>query len=164
MEKEEIIENNKMLARFLGYEYFGFKETKRNTYNFTDEFLGWRLKDIKNVHIQLAPKDWFIGRNHHDLPFYNDWNWLMKVIDKFHYLPLEEPNYHIDIGKNHCRVIYNWDDYMQDVLSENFRFKTFDKSSKDYRYELFSKGKIEAVYTAVVELLKHYNETTKMHT
>ena len=78
MEKEEIIENNKMLARFLGYEYFGFKETKRNTYNFTDEFLGWRLKDIKNVQIQLAPKDWFIGRNHHDLPFYNDCNWLMK--------------------------------------------------------------------------------------
>ena len=72
MKKEDILAGNKVMAEFLGYKYYPHTEPYGR-----DRVAGWVKSGLsfKNPHFSL-------GRSHRDLPFYNDWNALMRVIDK----------------------------------------------------------------------------------
>jgi hypothetical protein len=70
-----------------------------------------------------------------DLNFDTDWNWLIVAVEK-----IESMNYYVDIMNK--AVSINNDEYM-----------IVDLSGKDFN------TKIEAVYTAVVEFIKFYNQT-----
>jgi len=72
MSKEDIMEGNKVMAEFLGYKYYPHTKPYGR-----DRVKGWVKSGLspKNPHFSL-------GRSHRDFPFYNDWNALMRVIDK----------------------------------------------------------------------------------
>lgn len=123
------IERNKILARFLGYEYFGY-DGKSPGYAFTNDYLGWRLKDLKNTPLKLVPKDWFICRKHHELPFDKDWNWIMKVIDK-----LEKDSYLIEISTENLVIKKSYDFYAPNKL---IAFHTFKDNKLQLTFETLS--------------------------
>lgn len=64
MTKEEILEANKLFAEYLGYKYFPKIDN--------EESPGWRKDTVIKGHGYLC-------RNHNQLPFYKDWNWMMKL-------------------------------------------------------------------------------------
>ena len=75
-----IIEKNKIIAKFMGYYYkpFDFK-LKKSRFN----FWGWRKDKV------FLPKSCtkgkigdrnYLCRRHKDLKFHEDWNWLIDVI------------------------------------------------------------------------------------
>ena len=67
-----------------------------------------------------------------ELKFHSDWNWLMEVVEK-----IESLGYRIEIVKHICRIYLSNKETI--IISENT-------------------PKIEAVYNAVVEFIKWYNE------
>ena len=66
------------------------------------------------------------------LKYHEDWNWLMEVVEK-----IESLGYRIEIVKHICRIYLSNKETI--IISENT-------------------PKIEAVYNAVVEFIKWYNE------
>ncbi len=100
-------ENNKLIAEFLQPSFNGF-----GTYEFKGSFYG-SLK----------------------LKFHNDWNWLMKVVEK-----IESLGYDVFINTCVCRIT----DVGQDILED---IETFNYENKK-----------QAVYNACVEFIKWYNK------
>lgn len=74
-------ETNKKLAEFLGFELSHKIERVPNN-------------EIFKEHINL------ITDNADNLPFHNDWNWLMTVIEK-----IESLGYCVDIKLEYCRIV-----------------------------------------------------------
>jgi hypothetical protein len=70
-----------------------------------------------------------------ELKYDTDWNWLMVVVEK-----IESMNYYVDI-MNKAVSINNDEDMIVDLSGKDFSTK------------------IEAVYTAVLEFIKWYNQT-----
>ena len=66
-----------------------------------------------------------------ELKYHEDWNWLMEVVEK-----IESLGYRIEIVKHICRIYLSNKETI--IISENT-------------------PKIEAVYNAVVEFIKWYN-------
>lgn len=80
MGKIDITEGNKLLARFEGYEYFGFNDERLIENGFTYD-AGWK----RNARIRKMDKmAWYskayLCRNHAELRYYNEFEWLMRVI------------------------------------------------------------------------------------
>ena len=69
------------------------------------------------------------------LKYHEDWNWLMIVVEK-----IESLGYRIEIVKHICRIYLSNKETI--IISENT-------------------PKIEAVYNAVVEFIKWYNNQNK---
>jgi hypothetical protein len=72
MTKEEIMTGNKTMAEYLGYVYYPHTKPYGR-----DNVVGW-LKP------KMSPKNphFYLCRSHRDLPFYNSWDALMRVVDK----------------------------------------------------------------------------------
>lgn len=68
-----ILENNKNLARYMGYIYFPAGEG-------CDP--GWKVSE------DVSAKDdtgaYFLCRSHNELKYHYDWNWLMQIIFELH--------------------------------------------------------------------------------
>lgn len=73
MDKNTIVEANKLFARYLGYQYYPKVGDEKNP--------GWRLHKNASLHPKLKSY-WYLCRNHNDLPFKRDWNWMMKLNKK----------------------------------------------------------------------------------
>jgi hypothetical protein len=104
------------------------------------EFLGFQLQTDPNKrwYNQYFVKDTLekpYSNRIEILHFDTDWNWLIVAVEK-----IESMNYYVDIMNK--AVSINNDEYM-----------IVDLSGKDFN------TKIEAVYTAVVEFIKFYNQT-----
>ena len=67
--------------------------------------------------------------------YHADWNWLMEVVEK-----IESKGFDVFINTCVCRVTDVGEDRFEDI-------ETFNSASK-----------IQAVYSAVVEFIKWYNE------
>jgi hypothetical protein len=70
MDKNKILEGNKLIAQFLGYKYFPYP----------DKNPGWRKE---RWHPNIS--DTYLGRSHKDLDFNTNWNSLMDVVQKIKY-------------------------------------------------------------------------------
>ena len=121
---ENIIENNKIIAEFLDWEFDDLSETFETPFlklvepqAFGDEQFSCKLQDF-------------------ELEFHSDWNWLMEVVEK-----IESLGYRIEIVKHICRIYLSNKETI--IISENT-------------------PKIEAVYNAVVEFIKWYNNKNKV--
>ena len=157
MNNKEIIEMNKVIARFMGYEYFPY-EGVPNDRTFTSEFFGWRAKDLPNTVLGLAPEHWFLCRKHFELAFHYDWSWLMRVINKIHSIGendifCSKHNYHVQITKRFTRVIYDWNKFGSTEDIKDLE----GKISRDYRYVLFNESSIKATFQAVYDFIIYYN-------
>ena len=128
---ENDIENNKIIAEFLNWEFDDLSETFETPFlklvdphAFGDEQFSCKLQDF-------------------ELEFHSDWNWLMKVVEKIENLQDE----------NNC-AIYN-------VQIEQSFTEIIDNHTSETIVEVDSNSKIEAVYQSCVEFIKWYNEQNK---
>ena len=125
---ENIIENNKMIAEFLDWEFDDLSETFETPFlklvepqAFGDEQFSCKLQDF-------------------ELEFHSDWNWLMEVVEKIENLQDE----------NNC-AIYN-------VRIEQCFVEIIINHISEIIVEVDSNSKIQAVYQACVEFIKWYNK------
>ena len=128
---ENIIENNKMIAEFLDWEFDDLSETFETPFlklvdpqAFGDEQFSCKLQDF-------------------ELDFHTDYNWLIKVVEKIENLQDE----------NNC-AIYN-------VRIEQCFVEIIINHISETIVEVDSNSKIQAVYQACVEFIKWYNEQNK---
>ena len=128
---ENIIENNKMIAEFLDWEFDDLSETFETPFlklvdpqAFGDEQFSCKLQDF-------------------ELDFHTDYNWLIKVVEKIENLQDE----------NSC-AIYN-------VRIEQCFVEIIINHISETIVEVDSNSKIQAVYQACVEFIKWYNEQNK---
>ena len=91
---ENIIENNKIIAEFLNWEFDDLSETFETPFlklvepqAFGDEQFSCKLQDF-------------------ELEFHSDWNWLMEVVEKIENLSKEGETYMFSITKFSARVTY----------------------------------------------------------
>ena len=126
---ENIIENNKLIAKFMGLNktkmFFNLK-----TGNYVK-------KETADCDIKVV--DVYLKNNKPITNFYyhSDWNWLMQVVEKIENLSKEGETYMFSITKFSARVTYKGSRIV-DLPIDN--------------------TKIEAVYNACVEFIKWYNE------
>lgn len=79
--KEQIIEGNKLLAEFMDYGYIPFNNDQKFK-------AGWWKKDttekvkLMEPHYTKMGKSNYLCRNNNELRYYNEWNWIMEVVDK----------------------------------------------------------------------------------
>lgn len=85
MEKEEILQYNKMCAGFLGYVYVSSLDVKEGKYH-SSIIAGW-YKKVPGIYLPRLNFHLYIGRNHFDLKFDSDWNWIHEVVDTINKLP-----------------------------------------------------------------------------
>ena len=130
---DNIIENNKLIAEFLNWEFDDLSETFETPFlklvephAFGDEQFSCKLQDF-------------------ELEFHSDWNWLMSVVEKIENLQDE----------NNC-AIYN-------VQIEQSFTEIIDNHTSETIVEVDSNSKIQAVYQACVEFIKWYNEQNKIN-
>ena len=126
------IENNKIIAEFLNWEFDDLSETFETPFlklvepqAFGDEQFSCKLQDF-------------------ELEFHSDWNWLMSVVEKIENLQDE----------NNC-AIYNVQ------IEQSFTEIIDNHTSETIIYDIDADSKIEAVYNTVIEFIKWYNEQNK---
>ena len=110
------------------------------------EFLDWEFDDLSETFetpfLKLVDPEAFGDEQFScklqdfELEFHSDWNWLMEVVEK-----IESLGYRIEIVKHICRIYLSNKETI--IISENT-------------------PKIEAVYNAVVEFIKWYNNQNKV--
>lgn len=114
MSKEEIVEANKMFAEYLGYKYYPKIDGEQNP--------GWRKEVVLKGHGYLC-------RTHNQLPFYNDWNWMMKINVKLTldlYSSYQEPNINFKLYKLN---VMNGD--LKEAFKELYKYFKTNNYAKD---------------------------------
>ncbi len=135
------MENNKLIAEFMGMEYD--KETDR-----------WYDKEAK------LPEPY-----HKYIPFHYSWDWLMPVVEKIEMMLVPFPEKYRKIGR--LKNVTKASVWFQIIYDDKAEFLGWSFSvaldptgiikEDDTRY----KTKIEATYKAVVEFIKWYNTQEK---
>ena len=83
------LENNKLIAEFLGYIDNGCSED------------GFLIHPVTNYDVEIS-----------SLKYHEDWNWLMEVVEK-----IESLGYRIEIVKHICRIYLSNKETI--IISEN---------------------------------------------
>jgi hypothetical protein len=111
-------ENNKIIAKFMGFEI-------KNKINYVPSSLPKCMKDAEHLKVNKSE----------NLPFHNDWNWLMEVVEKI-------------------RSIDN-------KAKGNFRTSLlhYQRNNRTIFGLSILEGK-EYVYNACLEFIKWYNENS----
>jgi hypothetical protein len=136
------MENNDLIAEFMGYEkvtvgYFG-----------TDDETEWQkehdywmfdvgLTEIGDYYVNVPKKEFYKIENME--LWYGEWNKLMNVIEK-----IENMGYEVSIINNECEI-------GEDVDAEHY----VGLVCKQEKY------KITSVYSAIVEFINWYNNKEK---
>lgn len=132
--KNEINENNALIAKFMGYEYFPYMPDN-NSIN-----AGWR-KPAKGAY---KLEDYYLSRTTKDLAYHKDWNWIMKVVKKICEIHNGKFNISISsIGMWTCFI--NRDDISENEISSYGGFNPI----------------IINVWKSVVDFIKLYNKNLK---
>ncbi len=108
-------EKNIVIAEFMGFEI-------KNKINYVPSSLPNCMKNAEHLKVDKSE----------NLPFHNDWNWLMQVVEK-----IESLGYRVTIVRHICRIDLTEESKL--IISEDIK-------------------KIEAVYTACLEFIKWYNK------
>ena len=131
---ENIIENNKIIAEFLEWEFDDLSETFETPFlklvepqAFGDEQFSCKLQDF-------------------ELEFHSDWNWLMKVVEKIHSMQ----SYGVLINPNGT--------YIQD---EDDKVICMTFKNEEVNGEIISSSNIEATFNCCAEFVKWYNQQNK---
>ena len=129
---KNIIENNKLIAEFLDWEFDDLSETFETpflklveTHAFGDEQFSCKLQDF-------------------ELEFHRSWDWLMVVVEKIE--SIEYGIYQVDILQEGCKILERCR-----LLIDNRVGKLESDTTK-----------IESVYLACVEFIKWYNNKNKV--
>ena len=127
MAQEETIENNKLIAEFMGGEFANHNCQPTAYWEF------WKDEPPSN-----AP---YIFNRH--LKYHTSWDWLMPVVEKVTSLTKEKryipPGKYLEYKEQRDKYDEQWE-------------KLFDYQA----YNFFS-GEIKSIYQAIVEFIKWYN-------
>lgn len=137
MTKEEILEGNKLIAKFIDLTpHELFPDEMSAPINFS-----WMATRI-NVSSMYAKEDNEFISFEDFFEFHSSYDWLMPVVEKIEYIKDNDGNYKFSfvIGKDFCGIEYNDIDRKQIVVSSVYRNKIF------------------SIFKAIVEFIKLYNE------
>ena len=123
---ENIIENNKLIAEFLVNNEGNLVKIRDGVYSTIDD------NEVPDDDLTI-----------NDLKYHEDWNWLMRLVEKIENLQDE----------NNC-AIYN-------VQTEQCFVEIIINHTSETIVEVDSNSKIQAVYRACVEFIKWYNKQNK---
>ena len=130
---ENNIENNKLIAEFLGFELFNNKYYELSQFGYMKTNGEW--------------SDVFYPET---LKFHKDWNWLMEVVENIESL---EDTERFEITNSGVNITH--------YQTKEVKFIYNGYHTNKGMYLLTEKAvdtKIEAVYMAVVEFIKWYNK------
>jgi hypothetical protein len=142
MSEQKILENNKLIARFMGYtdtsDEFKIKwldvQDMERVNKAGRKYIPILIKNKGLVSEQILFED--------SMQYHSSWNWLMLVIGKIQKLYDSKDKFGalIDITTTHIEIICKDFHYVDDKIENNWI--PFD---------------IERVYKAVIEFIKWYN-------
>lgn len=132
------IENNRLIAEFLGYVNTTPTDKDFNIYELKNGVLGDMLEAMS-------------------MKFHSDWNWLMLVVDKIESLNLGTKT--IETVFNEKDTFFNANvtfkiEYKDCYIDFYGDMKVYEKWVKITQYG----SKIEATYNACIQFVKWYNE------
>lgn len=129
-----MIENNKLIAEFMGYENVS-GVNHHPEYKIPSQ--SYELPDFDNRIMETID---VFSPYFDDMKFHSDWNWLMPVVEKIE-------------KSGRTSVVFEQDNliiitHSLHQMGEKYMCKQFSRKSE---------SKIEAVYTVCVEFIKWYN-------
>ena len=155
MEKEKIIEGNKLIADFMGYEYIPWN----NCDDFKPGFWLRGLSKSQRQYISKLPVKPFLCRNATQLAYNSSWNWIMPVLEKIESLTDDGYKYDVVIGfKTYCGITRS-----KNMMRDAERWEsshTVNEPGKIYTWKPTTK--IQAIWIAVVKFLKWRDEQGKV--
>lgn len=131
MTQEEIIEGNRLIAKFKGW----FEE---------ENGLEGTWYEIQGHAKYVAFSTY--KETYRDLPFHRSWDWLIPVVEKIDQLEIV---YYFSILFNHS----------SDILLTNVKISDYDNNF--YQHIKGDENTIDIVYKTTVEFIKWYNLKTK---
>jgi hypothetical protein len=130
MKEKEILENNKLIAEFMGYK---INEDLNFSIPTTEPF--WNGSNIGEWGYHDKKDNYSIGE--WNLCYNKSWDWLMPVVEK-----IENTHHYQDFIIGGSRV----------------EIKSFSAFDDCFEKLIDEESKMEAVYVAIVEFIKWYNE------
>ena len=161
MEKEYVVEGNKLLAHYMGYEYI----PHNNPHGWVP---GWwkktthprfRLPGMQATNLKLG-SDNFLCRNHNELRYYNSWGWMMDVVEK-----MEKDGFDITIGKSVCEISLNHDRqaYIHFEGGAYACVVFFNDESEQQHLSGFEPiTKLQAIFLLITQLLKYKTDISRI--
>tara|TARA_R110000851_G_scaffold56447_1_gene131929 strand:+ start:5576 stop:6034 length:459 start_codon:yes stop_codon:yes gene_type:complete len=149
MDKNEILSGNKLIAEFMGYEYIPYVKGQTQSPGWWHETSPNLIKGKMPSATKLS-NDYFLCRRHDGLRYYNEWNWLMSVVEKIETLDLSNQydtdnfeGFTINIENTSCYIWLNlkYDPGQRLVAIHNCTHN----------------NKITTVYNAILEFIKWYD-------
>ena len=143
--KEKIEAGNKEMAKFLGYKYFPYDPEKD-----LGRMVGWLKSDQKIHPLEKAyshPN--YLCRKTRDMRFFNEWNWLMRVVEKIETIYDAQHGYFgVHIISNQCTI-----------QGTKLHLALKDTSyGSVYFDEQYDKEKIKATWAACLNFINWFNE------
>jgi hypothetical protein len=135
MTEQEILEGNKLIAKFMGAKlnrHVNDRIYSENQFTWTKEAIGW----IDDINMEGVTTNWINGLKYHE-----SWDWIMPVVEKI------EKNLDIKIiigGSDWCTIIR-----ITSMLPYT-EYEIVDECS-------LTGKKIEAVWLAVIKYIKWHN-------
>ncbi len=136
MEETKIIEENKLIAEFMGYKYFPYSKGSVG-------IPGW--KKHENSHLKIG--NGYLCRATKDIYYHSSWDWLMKVVEKIE----AETAAVFQIFKRQVDIYYEYDKFQlteEDYLPKEYKIR----HDGDYP------TKIKAIYAATVDYIRWSNQ------
>jgi hypothetical protein len=105
--KETIRDGNKVIAEFMGYKYYGHNHPDLLAYKKRFESGWWEvpLEKIASLPSVKMYRNKYICRNHNELPFFSDYEWLIKVVERVEAIYDDFHGYFgVHISSNSCTI------------------------------------------------------------
>lgn len=139
MKKEQILEGNELIAKFMGGKFTLVRSHTPNV-----EFKKHPRQDRNFNSLSMHPKL---------LSYHKSFDWLMPVVEKIETIQLPTPSMipvRIKIAGNSCRIFKGeWNDNPEGFIS----YVSYYGNEQQY-------SKREAIYLAVIDFIKFYNKKT----
>ena len=143
--KVNVLTGNKLIAEFMGFEYIPYVKGQTQS-------PGWWHKNSSNIikgkmsSATKLSKDYFLRRRHCELRYYNEWNWIMPVVEKIESIKDKHHGYFgVYINSNSCTI-------------QGTNLRTDIKQDPPIYYSNFVlEDKLKSTYKAVIEFIKWYN-------
>ena len=147
MDKDYVVNGNKLIALYLGYEYI----PHNNEYGWKP---GWWKSDTPDMWKQPGAQaslmkidsNRYLGRKHHDLRFYNSWGLMMGVLDV-----MEMKGYTSSIKTNYVRLNppkSQYDEYLMKVIWNKDGYVVYSNLSgepNEFVIKPLLRGKLESI-------------------
>lgn len=143
MTQEEILEGNKLIAEWLGYEIDSLAEEDEPERYYVYDHIECIADGVD--YWETFDQDWTSWLYPDQMKFHSDWNWLMPVVEK--------------IIKEYMTDYYN--EY--DMGIPNSYYVAIGSDGKYSSQGISKNSLIEATWLSVIEFIKWYNKNKEIN-